>query len=85
MSVEELALKYLHKTERVLTSMSKLDLKVRPKDKSVKEVLDEAKRYLEDTKYYLYNEKPETGLTSIAYCEGLLDALRMLGYVEFEW
>jgi hypothetical protein len=27
----------------------------------------------------------ETSLTSIAYCEGLLDALKLLGAVKFEW
>ncbi len=38
-----------------------------------------------DAKYYKAQGKLETSLTSIAYCEGLLDALRLLGAVEFEW
>ena len=41
--------------------------------------------YLEDAKYYKAQGKFETSLTSVAYCEGLLDALRLLGAVKFEW
>ena len=51
----------------------------------VDEVLDEAKRYFEDAKYYLGRGHFETSLASIAYSEGLLDALRMLGLVKFKW
>jgi len=40
---------------------------------------------LKDAKYYKDEKKFETSLTSIAYCEGLLDALRLLGVVKFEW
>jgi FAD synthetase len=48
-------------------------------------VLRWATDYLEDAKYYKAQGKLETSLTSIAYCEGLLDALRLVGAVEFEW
>jgi len=48
-------------------------------------IIDCAKNYLEDAKYYKEIEKLEVSLTSIAYCEGLLDALRLLGAVTFEW
>ncbi len=41
--------------------------------------------YLEDAKYYKVQGRLETSLTSVAYCEGLLDALRLLGAVKFEW
>ena len=85
LSAEKLASKYLQKTERVMAELKNPDAAVRPKAESIKAVLDEAKRYLEDAKYYLDNDKPETSLASVAYCEGLLDALRMLGYVEFTW
>jgi len=40
---------------------------------------------LQDAKYYKAHGKLETSLTSVAYCEGLLDALRLLGAVKFEW
>ena len=36
-------------------------------------------------KYYKAQGKLETCLTSVAYCEGLLDALRLIGSVNFEW
>jgi FAD synthetase len=52
---------------------------------SVAAVLDWANDYLKDAKYYKSQGKFETSLTSIAYCEGLLDALRLLGAVKFEW
>ena len=48
-------------------------------------VLRWAADYLEDAKYYKAQGKLETSLTSVAYCEGLLDALRLLGAVKFEW
>jgi len=48
-------------------------------------VFDWAKRYLQDAKYYQEKGKLETSLTSVAYCEGLLDALRLLGAVDFSW
>jgi len=41
--------------------------------------------YLEDAKYYKAQKRFETSLTSVAYCEGLLDALNLLGAVKFEW
>jgi hypothetical protein len=40
---------------------------------------------LEDAKYYKDQKRFETSLTSVAYCEGLLEALRLLGAVKFEW
>jgi FAD synthetase len=53
--------------------------------KEINKIIDEAKRYLEERKYYLAEEKSETSLASVAYSEGLLDALRMLGLIEFSW
>ena len=85
MSSEELAAKYIQKAERALTELKVIDNEGRPDTGKVKTVVDEAKRYLEDAKYYSANERFETSLASVAYCEGLLDALRMLGYVEFSW
>jgi hypothetical protein len=42
-------------------------------------VIDYAKRYASDSKYYLENGKPITALASIAYAEGLLDSLYVSG------
>ncbi|MEA2090192.1 MAG: DUF357 domain-containing protein [Thermoproteota archaeon] len=53
--------------------------------KKVEEVLDSAKRYWRDAKYYQQRNKFEVGLASVAYCEGILDALRLLKVVRFSW
>jgi FAD synthetase len=51
---------------------------------SVAQLLDHTKRYLEDAEYYRGEDKP-VALTSVAYAEGILDALKLLGLAEFEW
>ncbi len=48
-------------------------------------IINYAKNYLKDAKYYKDQKKYETSLTSIAYCEGLLDALKLLDVVNFDW
>ena len=48
----------------------------------VLEIVESAKAYLEDAKYYRKKGKLEVSLTSIAYCEGLLDALKLLGAIK---
>lgn len=85
MSAEELATKYIQKAERALNELRITDNKGSLDSGKVKAVVDEAKRYLEDARYYVANGRSGTGLASVAYCEGLLDALRLLGYVEFSW
>jgi len=82
--LEELATKYIQKTEHALTVLKTKDLFHLDVGK-VNVVIEEAKRYLVDAKYYCEKRRFETSLASVAYCEGLLDALRMLGYVEFSW
>jgi len=84
MNAEGLVVKYIQKTEAVFKKMKMAEKSVLDPSK-VDEIIDEAKRYLEDAKYYLKKGKPETSLASVAYSEGLLDALRMLGLVKFEW
>jgi FAD synthetase len=84
-SIEELITKYIRGAERVIKEVGEIPDDVQLNNKEAKTVFDWAKRYLEDAKYYQEKEKLETSLTSIAYCEGLLDALRLLGAVEFSW
>ena len=50
----------------------------------VKDLIEEAERYLRDAMYYA-PERRATALASVCYSEGILDALRLLGLVEFEW
>jgi FAD synthetase len=49
---------------------------------SITRISDTIERYLKDAHYYLEHGKPSTSLASIAYAEGLLDALRFLDLVE---
>jgi FAD synthetase len=84
-SIEELIAKYIRGADRVVEEIGALPEKVQLNEEEAKTVFDWAKRYLEDAKYYLEKGKLETSLTSVAYCEGLLDALRLLGAVEFSW
>jgi len=84
-TVEELVTNYIRGAERVIQEIGQLPENVHLNEEEAKTVLDWAKRYLEDAKYYQEKGKLETSLTSVAYCEGLLDALRLLGTVEFSW
>jgi FAD synthetase len=84
-SIEKLITKYIHGADRVVEEIGELPEKVQLNEEEVKTVFDWAKRYLEDAKHYQEKGKLETSLTSVAYCEGLLDALRLLGAVEFSW
>jgi FAD synthetase len=84
-TVEELVTKYIRGTERVIQEIGEIPADVHLNEEEAKTVFDWAKRYLEDAKYYQKEGKLETSLTSVAYCEGLLDALRLLGAVEFSW
>jgi FAD synthetase len=84
-NIEELITKYIGGADRVIQEIGQLPEDVHLKDEEAKTVLDWAKRYLHDAKYYQEEGKLETSLTSVAYCEGLLDALRLLGAVEFSW
>jgi len=45
----------------------------------IRGVSDSIQRYLRDTEHYLKEERPSTALASVAYAEGLLDALVLLG------
>ena len=84
-AIEELITKYINGADRVIKEIKEIPENVTLKTEEAETVFDWAKRYLEDAKYYQQKGKLETSLTSVAYCEGLLDALRLLGPVEFSW
>jgi diphthine synthase len=50
----------------------------------VKTLIEHAERYLNDADHYTGERKP-TALASVSYAEGILDALRLLGLVDFKW
>lgn len=85
MKIDDLITKYINGAEKVINEIEKLPDDLHLNESEAKTVFDWAKRYLEDAKYYQKEGKLETSLTSVAYCEGLLDALRLLGAVEFSW
>lgn len=85
MTISELVSKYIRNTERVLAEIKVVQDLTRVDEEKVERVVDHAKRYLEDAKYYEERKEFETSLASVAYCEGLLDALRLLGGAEFSW
>jgi FAD synthetase len=84
-SLEALTSKYIGSAEKVLNELQRTRAQVSVSEEDVAKVLRWASDYLEDAKYYKAQGKFETSLTSVAYCEGLLDALRLLGAVKFEW
>ncbi len=81
MTIKQLVEKYVKNTQQAFPSVEIKSLRKTEAEK----VLDYAKRYLEDAIYYRDQKRFETALASIAYCEGLLDALKLLGIVDFEW
>lgn len=85
MTLEELAARYIQSCEKVVAEIKLAqDIVVLDEDK-IKSIIESAKQYLSDAKYYQSQNQLETSLASVAYCEGLLDALRLLGMVEFTW
>lgn len=85
MSLEKLVLRYISSTEHVLKDMKNIEDPINMDRTSIGKVMGYVKAYLEDAKYYRDNKKFEVSLASVAYCEGLLDALKLLGAVRFEW
>jgi hypothetical protein len=85
MSLEELVSKYIGSAERVFFEIKIGGTCTNIDVLGVKKVVEFAKAYLEDAKYYRNKKKFEVSLASVAYCEGLLDALKLLGVVKFEW
>jgi hypothetical protein len=85
MSTDELAGKYISSAEKVLASLTRTQTPITVNEATVKEMLRWAADYLADAKYYKAQGKLGTSLTSVAYCEGLLDGLRLMGAVNFVW
>jgi FAD synthetase len=83
--LKELATKYISMAEKVCSELSRTQMPIYLTEETVTAVLSYANDYLEDAKYYKAQNKLETSLTSVAYCEGVLDALRLIGAVNFEW
>ena len=85
MSLETLSTKYISMAEKVLNKIILNPTPINLNEDKITKILCWATDYLKDAKYYKDQGKLETSLTSVAYCEGILDALRLMGAVEFEW
>ncbi len=71
---------YIRNVEQALEKLI-----IRDSSPKVKEVLDIVRAYVRDSRHYLSRGDIFTALATIAYAEGLLDALRLLGLVDFAW
>ena len=72
----ESALKFL---ERYRGGSNEID------HEKVAHVIESAKHYLSDAKYYFSIEYFSTSLASVSYSEGLLDGLYLLNLIEKPW
>lgn len=54
-------------------------------DSSASKIVSLAIDYLKDSQYYLEKNDCITGLVTISYAEGLIDALRMMNTIEMSW
>ncbi|MEM3725820.1 MAG: DUF357 domain-containing protein [Candidatus Bathyarchaeia archaeon] len=85
MSLEELVSNYVGSVEQVLREIKTVDKPLNVNLEGVEKVIEYARAYLDDAKYYREKMRFEVSLAAVAYCEGLLDALKLLGAVKFEW
>ena len=82
--MEDLVAKYIGNCSRVIEYLEASGVKFKV-DEKVRYVLEVAKQYLRDAEFYRSKGRLEVSLASVSYSEGLLDALRFLGLVDFEW
>jgi hypothetical protein len=78
----ERARKYIATMEKVLRQHQPLREGARVEDASIAKVTDAIHRYLQDAHFYVSSGKATTALASIAYAEGLLDALIFLNLTQ---
>lgn len=77
---EERLLKYFSYVDKIIRGMK---LKAPPNLKAqVEMIVDNAKRYYDDAKHYMNLRDYPTSYICIAYCEGLLDTLKLLNLIE---
>jgi diphthine synthase len=82
--VDRLIEKYTRGCRKVLAELKKKEYPLEITEEQVMEMLKHTERYLDDAEYY-WGEQKAVALTSVAYAEGILDALKLLGIAEFEW
>jgi FAD synthetase len=85
MSETDLEIKFKKYSENLEKVFSQIGLTKNKNEKNVNYIVDLAKRYFDDARYFKEKGQMMTAIISLAYCEGLLDALRLLNLVKFEW
>jgi FAD synthetase len=78
----ERARRYIATLEQTLQQHNTLNENSTVQAARIMTVSDAIHRYLKDARFYLDNGKPTTSLASIAYAEGLLDALKFLNLTK---
>lgn len=78
----ERANKYIATLEKALQQHIPLKEDRMAEATNIAKISDAIHRYLQDARFYLDNGKPTTSLASIAYAEGLLDALKFLSLTK---
>ena len=82
--VQRLIEKYGASCRKAIDQLEYAELPKGVTGEQVKTLIEHAFRYLEDAEYYSADRRA-TALASVSYAEGILDALRLLGLVDFEW
>jgi FAD synthetase len=78
----ERARRYISTLEKTLQQHNPLKESATVQAANIAVVSDAIHRYLQDAQFYLDGGKPTTSLASIAYAEGLLDALKFLNLTK---
>ena len=74
--------RYIATLEKTLQQHNPLKENATVQAANIAAVSDTVHRYLQDAQFYLDDGKPTTSLASIAYAEGLLDALKFLNLTK---
>jgi FAD synthetase len=83
-SAEALSGKYISAMEKVLETVELKKGDVAVSEDCLDEAFGYVTAYLQDAKYYQEKRQFETSLVAIAYCEGVLDALKIIGAVKID-
>lgn len=76
-------MKYVEATSASLKRLKNAKLPVTVAQPQFDYVIELVRGYVKDARHYTEKGKPVTSLACIAYAEGLLDALKFLGLVDF--
>ncbi len=77
--------RYIRGTERVFRVMEQMPPAEEGQREKFTQNIELSRQYLADSKHYLSKGDLITALVCIAYCEGLIDACRNMGWLKYEW